>query len=449
MTSIPKQCDVVVIGGGPAGSVAAATLAQDGVDVVVFDKQTHPREKVGENLIPDAWRFADAVGATPQLEAAGFIRKAGAMIQWRGRIHQHGFAEFGYDRPAMHVERDRFDHILLKNAGQKGGQIHEGVAVREVDFGDDKQQVRYRRVMDGENGTISCRYVIDASGQSALLGRKLGLRSVDAGFRFMSVWGYFTPDGYYLDKTGVAHRYAQIREVLPVTFVTSLPRMDDAGWMWHIVLQDKVSVGMTIPRSQMPAAADWETFFLNHARQQPVIGRLLTGSRFMSDTLRIINDYSYQSSALAGPGNFLIGDAAGFVDPIFSVGVAFAMFSGSAAGWAAGHCLKRPKAAKRTQDIFAKQLRGRLEVARALALPQYQTSGEPSELARSVIQAEAPNVQQLMHTVSAMTSRSANFQKLLGEEGAAQMGDGHLNRIHDLDLSIIPPDDTLKEFVLC
>lgn len=117
----------------------------------------------------------------------------------------------------------------------------------------------------------------------------------------------------------------------------------------------------------------------------------------------------------------------------------------SPATLASSRVAERAAAVQRTQAIFTKQLRGRLEVARALALPQYQSSGEPSDLARAVIQAEAANIQQLMQTVSSMTSRSANFQKLMQEEGAARMSERQLNRIHDLDLSIIPqPERTME-----
>lgn len=113
---IPQSCDVVVIGGGPAGSVAATTLAQKGWQVVLLDKQRHPRYTVGESLIPDFWKYLDQISASQKILDEGFIAKGGGMVNWQGQPKAHTFKDFGYTRPAMHVERDRFDEILLRHA---------------------------------------------------------------------------------------------------------------------------------------------------------------------------------------------------------------------------------------------------------------------------------------------------------------------------------------------
>src|SRR5882672_6981569 len=110
---IPTQCDVVVIGGGPAGSLAATYLCQAGYQVVLFDKQKHPRYQVGESLIPDFWKYCDEAGVSKKIVDEGFLPKAGGTVDWHGAIHRVAFKDFGYTRPALHIERDRFDLILL------------------------------------------------------------------------------------------------------------------------------------------------------------------------------------------------------------------------------------------------------------------------------------------------------------------------------------------------
>src|SRR5436189_5571500 len=125
--TIPSQCDVLIIGGGPGGSTAATLLAQKGYDVVLIERQRHPRYAVGESIIPHSWKYLDATGATPKIEADGFIQKSGGTVCWHGNLHQMAFKDFGYKRPALHVERDRYDEILLRHAQSQGGQVFDAV----------------------------------------------------------------------------------------------------------------------------------------------------------------------------------------------------------------------------------------------------------------------------------------------------------------------------------
>src|SRR4051794_20525758 len=104
---IPAKCDVVVIGGGPAGSMAATYLARAGYHAVLFDKERHPRNVVGESLIPDFWKYCDEAGVTPAIEAEGFVRKAGGIVDWHGATNRLIFGDFGFTRAALHVDRDR------------------------------------------------------------------------------------------------------------------------------------------------------------------------------------------------------------------------------------------------------------------------------------------------------------------------------------------------------
>src|SRR5215216_1140985 len=132
--SIPLRCDVVVIGGGPAGSTAATMLARKGYEVVLFDRERHPRYRVGESLIPHTWKYMDLIGASDKLKAEGFIQKSGGTVVWNGVIRQMAFKDFGYQHSALHVERDRYDFILLEHARGQGVGVFEDVNVLGADL---------------------------------------------------------------------------------------------------------------------------------------------------------------------------------------------------------------------------------------------------------------------------------------------------------------------------
>ena len=150
---IPKQCDVVVIGGGPAGSVAASRLAMDGFSVVLLEKAKHPRPNVGESLIPQFWKFTDLIGASASIESDGFIPKSGGLSLWRGQLRQLKFSDFGYSRPGLHVERDRFDLLLLERTRANGAQVFEEIIVTGMDANLEAPVVRYR-TRDNEAGEL-------------------------------------------------------------------------------------------------------------------------------------------------------------------------------------------------------------------------------------------------------------------------------------------------------
>jgi flavin-dependent dehydrogenase len=147
---------------------------------------------VGESLIPDFWKYLDRIGITATIEAENFVQKAGGVVRWNGESKSITFKGFGYSRPALHVERDRFDYLLLNHAGQEAPRVFEEVAALGATFeSGDKVRVSYRLRKDKSVGEIACRYVVNASGQNAVIGRQLGWRVIDDSFRFMSVWGYF------------------------------------------------------------------------------------------------------------------------------------------------------------------------------------------------------------------------------------------------------------------
>ncbi len=427
MTNIPTRADVLVIGGGPAGSLVATFLAQKGYDVVLLEKKKHPRYNVGESIIPHAWKYCELAGVADKIRADGFVKKSGGTVVWDGVIRQMAFRDFGHTRPPLHVERDRFDHILLEHARAQGARIFERIAVLSVRLEEERDPiVTYRAVDDKTTGQIACRFVVDASGQGAVIAKQLGIRQIDEAFRFMSIWGYFINSKYVADD-GCAHPFHRLREVLPTTFVTSVA-VDGGGlcgWSWHIPLRESTSVGLVLPIAEMRTIGTGESALEKHFRRKcseiPYLSALLENAKYCEGEFHAIKDYSYRPTQLAGPGFFLLGDAAGFVDPIFSVGAVMAMYSAYLAAWAIHSSFRNPGRTANYQAIFASQLHGRLEVARSLALPSYGLGERGSQLAKAAIQFENSLEQELMYVVSVLTSRSSNFVEMAEKIGGQRI----------------------------
>ena len=421
---IPAQVDVAVIGGGPGGSLAATYLRQKGYRVVLLDKQTHPRHTVGENLIPDFWKYLDLAGATAAVEAEGFVIKAGGLVDWNGKTRNVYFKDFGYQRPSLHVERDRFDYLLLENARSKGVEVYEDVAVQSVAFQGEGQSatVNYHTLPDRKAGTIDCRYVVDASGQSALLGKQLNLREMNDDFRFMSVWGYFKGSDY-MGFDNRIHPIADLRETPAVTYVTNLADLGDWGWCWHIIQREEVSVGLVMPVAAARAArgkdTSWEDFFHDQLSRLPRVAKMLENACFVPDSIRVIRNYSSSSHSIAGPGYFMVGDAAGFVDPIFSVGVVLAMHSAYLAAWALDRSIQEPHRAADFRAIYERQVQSRLELAKSMALPGYDRNNLDERKVSEVMHMSSGDALELMQQASAMTARAHNFDAMV----SAALGD--------------------------
>jgi flavin-dependent dehydrogenase len=277
--------------------------------------------------------------------------------------------------------------------------------------------VTYRPVHSQSTGQITCRFIVDASGQHALIAKQLGLRVVDQSFRFMSLWGYFE-NSKYIGLDGKAYPFEALSTIPPTTFISSIPKSGDWGWVWHIPLRGRSSVGLVLPIESTKAAKasgeSWQSYYLRQCAEIPYLNQLLQDAQFCAGSLAKVHDYSYRSTQVAGSGFFLIGDAAGFIDPIFSAGVILGMYSAYLAAWAIDRSLKKPAEAAHYQDIFSNQLQGRLEVTRSLSLPGYQLKGQISHLAKNTVSFESALEQQLMDAASQMTTRGDNFARLAG-----------------------------------
>ncbi|OAI14510.1 monooxygenase [Methylomonas lenta] len=411
-SKIPSRCDVLVIGGGPAGSSVAALLAKQGIDVVLLEKALHPRPQVGESLIPHVWKYADKTGVSALIEREGFVAKAGGITVWNGNISRIAFSEFGFDRPALHVERDIFDQLLLKHAENLGVSVFQQVAVRKVRLDLDSPNIGYvdRRGGDAVEGNITCRFVIDASGASAVLAGKFkSKRLVDSSMRFLSLWGHFK-GSRYVAADGRSYPASEVNTVRPVTFVTSF----EDGWIWHIAMRQYASVGLVIntERARAMDKSEREGFFLDTLKKAPYLERLLDNAEYLPGSFSQRPDYSYYSTRLCGENFYCIGDAASFVDPIYSHGVLNAFYNASITALAVTESLKDFTRRGRHAQLCENRIRQFYGFSRSLALGEFGGDGVDAELVRRFMR-QVPSVElELMLAAASMSERSENFHRL-------------------------------------
>lgn len=310
-----SDVDVIVIGGGPAGSTAAAKAARDGLRVLLLEAGTHPRPHVGESLLPGIIPILADIGALAAIEAAGFGPKTGSTLWHWGRTPRWDlwFADSDAYDAAWLVERARFDAILFDHAATCGATRHTVATVREVLWENDRVcGVRWTLRDDPTPRVTRARIVIDATGQSAMIGRALALRDPIAGLRHQAMWAHFEHAARL-----PAPRTAQ------ALFVAT-PQQ----WWWMFPLSARLtSVGVVqldAELRQSPPRPDFDAELAATAELALVLG---PAARRVGP-VRNERDWSYRMRDVAGPGWLAVGDAAGFIDPVLSTGVMLAMHSG-------------------------------------------------------------------------------------------------------------------------
>jgi len=340
-----ESCDVVVIGGGPAGSTAGTRLARAGLRVTILEKEKFPRFAIGESLLPHGNDLLREIGVWDKLESAGFLRKYGAEFGTGDETSRHRlwFADHlgpshGY---TYQVERAPFDQLLLEHARANGCTVHEETRVTALEQPDQASLTVRAESPDGPRA-FRASWIIDASGRCAFAGSRAGLqRRGTQKVRRVAVYAHFAG----------ARRHAGRAEG-HITIVRTT-----GGWFWLIPLAgDRMSVGLVLPAGQLQDPRDLESVFDRAVAGTPAVAQRLDPARRLTP-LRATGDYSWKFSSFATRRILLTGDAAGFVDPIFSSGVMLALRSGLRAAElvaraaARGRALRPWERAAYTRDV--------------------------------------------------------------------------------------------------
>jgi flavin-dependent dehydrogenase len=351
-----ESYDAIVIGGGPGGSTVATMLARAGRDVLLLEREKFPRFHVGESLLPFNVPLFDRLGVAGKIHAAGFQKKHGAFFwnETTGGVRPVDFARGVDDRHPMafHVKRAEFDDLLLRHAEESGAQVREETAVEEVLFEGERAVGVIARSRTGAED-IRARVVVDASGQTALLSRQLGTRKLDP----------------KLKRAGLFAHYEGIRWPEGQRPGDILLPIDREVWYWIIPFSDGTcSVGEVFEPSlaaSLPlppgegrgegAAARTEALFDLLLARSPRMQEFIAGARRTSRVVGI-SDYSTSSARASGEGWALVGDAATFLDPVFSTGVFLAMAMGERAAYRIDRALtKRGSVGARDLAPYAKE----------------------------------------------------------------------------------------------
>jgi 1H-pyrrole-2-carbonyl-[peptidyl-carrier protein] chlorinase len=319
--------DIGVIGGGPAGSTIASYLVKAGLKVAVFEREMFPRPHVGESLVPASNLVLQEIGVWDELAKAGFPKKTGAawsattldtgltagVQEGQGRIL--AFIPFDGGVATFHVDRGKFDTILLRHAKNLGAEVFTGTRVREVDFSNPDRPV-IRIAIGKQEVAIKVRMVVDASGRQTVLGHQFKVKDSDPNFDQFAVHTWF--EGYNrqtFSDDPVMNNYIFIH-FLPISH----------SWIWQIPITETVtSVGVVTRKSHFRGRQEErEDFFWECVATFPELARnLKKAERIRPWTVE--SDYSYSMQEIRGDGYVMIGDAARFVDPIFSSGVSVAL----------------------------------------------------------------------------------------------------------------------------
>lgn len=323
-TPVADSADVIVIGGGPSGATAATLIAQKGYKVTLFEREHFPRFHIGESLIPHTYFTIERLGLLERMKKSHYVKKHSVQfVNQYGRISEPFYFLDNDPRElsqTWQVYREEFDQMLIDNARENGVFVHEGIRVLDVLF--DGTRAVGVRIQDesGKETEVRARVIVDGSGQSSMIMSRMGLRTWDNDLKKSALWTYW--EGAYRD----------IGRDEGATMV--LQTRDKKGWFWYIPLHNnRISVGVV---------ADHDYLFKNRNTKDPeaiyfeeverCIGlqpRIQDAKRIAP--FRIAKEYSYRSRQCAGDGWVLVGDAFGFLDPLYSSGVLLALKSGQLA----------------------------------------------------------------------------------------------------------------------
>ncbi|MDT7040802.1 NAD(P)/FAD-dependent oxidoreductase [Candidatus Nitronereus thalassa] len=311
--------DVIIIGGGPAGSTMGSYLSMAGISNTIIEGAFHPRPHVGESLVTSTTRIFKEIGFLETMEREGFVKKYGAS--WHAPAAKNTFSilfsEFpqeGVDQDyTYHVDRAKFDMLMLKHAEGLGSKVIQGVHAREV-LMENGKACGVKVNIDGKEVDLPCKFVVDATGRKTLIGHQLKLMKKDPIFNQYAVHAWYE---------GLDRGTAEDKEHIHIYFLPV-----ERGWVWQIPIDDRItSVGVVTEREVFrESRMDIDKYFETHVQTNGNLAHAMRNARRVNE-YKSEGDYSYSMTDFVGNGWLLIGDAARFVDPIFSSGVSVALSS--------------------------------------------------------------------------------------------------------------------------
>ena len=359
-----REYEAVVAGGGPAGATAATLLAQRGHRVLLAERTAHPQFKLGESLMPATYSTFERLGMLEKMKRSHFPKKMSVQFVTASGRESKPFYFFENDpherSQTWQVLRSEFDQMLLDNAVEQGVEVCRGLSLKEGIFdGDRAVGARVKRV-GGEPIEIRSQVLIDATGQSALLARRMGIRHLEPQLKNASIYTHY--EG--------ARRDEGIDEGATIIYQTESKR----SWFWFIPLPgDRVSVGVvgSIDHLIRERSADPRQTFEEELDRCPLLAERLAGAQ-QTMPVGVIRDFSYKTGQQAGEGWVLVGDAGGFIDPVYSTGVFLALKSGEMAADAVHEAIESGDLSGERLGSFATEYRAGVEALRTLVYAFYR-----------------------------------------------------------------------------
>ncbi|MGB0597417.1 MAG: NAD(P)/FAD-dependent oxidoreductase [Rubripirellula sp.] len=319
-----NQYDCVVIGGGPAGCSAATIVAEAGRDTLLVERDPMPRFHVGESLMPETYWALERLGVNQQIRSCGWqVKKSVQFVTHNGTESDPFFFRQHDDRDnsdTWQVERSEFDKMLFDRAVEVGADCYDRTRLVDVKFDDEGRACGVSvRGEDGEQHDIDCRVVVDATGQQSFLANKLGLKQIDPNLKKAAIWSYYKG----------AVRGDGDNEGATIIMQTA----SKEAWFWFIPMSRGVtSIGCVGDADYLlKGRGKPEDVYREELSQCPGMGRRLDDAQQLGD-IKTAKEFSYMTTSNSGDGWVLVGDALGFIDPVYSSGVYFALEMGVRAG---------------------------------------------------------------------------------------------------------------------
>jgi flavin-dependent dehydrogenase len=444
------KTQVLVVGGGPAGSTSAGLLARQGFQVTLLERDRFPRYHIGESILPSCRPILELLGVWDRVASHGFVEKRGAYFFWGEEEWEVRFSDMGDGANAWQVVRSEFDEILLDHAASLGVDVREGAEVKDLEIVDGRPIAARWRTDDGEAGRIAFDHVIDASGRGGVMAtRHLANRKPHSVFRNVAAWTYWR------------RTKATNRGPAGAIIVASTP----GGWFWSIPLHDGTrSIGLVTGRERFNRLkvelGGPRQVYDAALRECPAVLGQITGAQ-QDGKFRVEQDYSYVADTFARPGYYLSGDAACFLDPLLSTGVHLATYSGMLAAASLGSLLRGETSELESQLFYQTVYRHAYERLLVLVSVFYESYRgkdyhfynaqqlSPSDRTDLHLQAAFDRI---VTGIADLRDAQDVYSRVRGHIMGAESGDpnplGNLNRVHEQKQAPTRPGNAVEGFYI-